>query len=239
MILGKRALILWVWAALLPVGCTGPVQKSEEGSIGFEVKNLGKSDLDMIMDQAMEANLADLKALMAKLYKRNPREWKKTGIPSKRRIAQVFDGRFQWQFQELGGRRDIDAMRLAFDHAYPGDRVFALIAGMVSMLYTAYGERTEFFLLDNVNPQNLYHSARNIEVVVWRLNTQRDRRDALLMLTNSRSGEPRNLSYERLFGKLIARQDLIARIVADKEKRTIRTVIHSLASAVFLPLGGP
>ena len=130
-------------------------------------------------------------------------------------------------------------MRLAFDDAYSGDRVFALIAGMVSMLYTAYGERTEFFLLDNVDPQDLYHSARNIEVVVWRLNTRRDWRDAPLLFTNSRPGEPRNLSYERLFGKLIARQDLIARVVADKEKRTIRTVVHSLASAVFLPLGGP
>ena len=239
MILDKCVLSFWVWAALLLVGCAGPMQKTEDGSIGFEVKNLGKSDLDMIMDQAMEANLADLKTLMAKLYKRNPREWKKTGVPPERRIAQVFDGRFLWQFHALGGRRDIDAMRLAFDDAYSGDRVFALIAGMVSMLYTAYGERTEFFLLDSVDPQDLYHSARNIEVVVWRLNIGRDRRDARMLLTDSRLGEPRNLSYERLFGKLIARQDLIARVVADKEKRAIRTVIHSLASAVFLPLGGP
>ena len=59
-----------------------------------------------------------------------------------------------------------------------------------------------------------------------------------MLLTNSLPGEPRNLSYERLFGKLIARQDLVARIVADKGQRALRTVVHSLASAVFLPLNG-
>ena len=223
---------------LLSAGCASPVEKGEDDKLDFEVENLGKSDVDMVMDRAMEANVNDLERLMSKLYKRNPREWKKTGVPPEKRMAQVFDGRYQWRFNELGKRRDIDALRLAFDADYSGDRVFALMAGIVSMLYVAYGNRSEFFLLDKVDPQNLYHAARNIEVVVWRLNIERDRHGDPMLLTNSLPGEPRNLSYERLFGKLIARQDLVARVVADKGQRALRTVVHSLASAVFLPLNG-
>ena len=45
-----------------------------------------------------------------------------------------------------------------------------------------------------------------------------------------------NLSYERLFGKLIATQDNMAIIIADKNKRTIKTVIQKMATAIFLPI---
>ena len=231
-----RLVAMLLVAPILLSGCLSPIEKGKDDKIDFEMENLGKSDVDMVMDRAMETNAHDLKRLMTKLYKRNPREWKKTGVAPEKRIAQVFDGQYQWRFDELEKRRDIAALRLAFDPGYAGDRVFALVAGIVSMLYVAYGNRSEFFLLDKVDPQNLYHAARNIEVVVWRLNTERDQRGAPMLLTNSLPGEPRNLSYERLFGKLIARQDLVARVVSDKGQRAIRAVVHSLASAVFLPL---
>jgi len=39
-----------------------------------------------------------------------------------------------------------------------------------------------------------------------------------------------------LFGKLVAIQDTIAIIIAGKTNRTIKTVIQSMATAVFLPI---
>ncbi|MGB0723703.1 MAG: hypothetical protein ACPGU7_15030 [Gammaproteobacteria bacterium] len=227
-----------VAALLVLSGCNSPVHRDDKdkNKVQFDIKNLAKSDVDSVLDRVIEFNFTDLRRLMEKLYKRNPREWKKTGVTPEERIAQIFDGEYEWRFEELEGKRDIEAMRLSVDPDYPGDRVFALIAGLVSMIYKSYGNRTEIFLLSEVDPQSIYHSARNVELVVWLLGKERDARGELLLYTNSIPGEPLNLSYERLFGKIIARQDLVAHLLADRENRTIRAVITSFASLVFFPI---
>ena len=46
-----------------------------------------------------------------------------------------------------------------------------------------------------------------------------------------------NLSFERLFGKLIANQDIISKSIASQEGRAIQKVAKSIASAIFLPIG--
>jgi hypothetical protein len=45
-----------------------------------------------------------------------------------------------------------------------------------------------------------------------------------------------NLSFEREFGKLINSLDVLSKIVASKNDRTVTKVIQSLATAVFLPI---
>jgi hypothetical protein len=56
-------------------------------------------------------------------------------------------------------------------------------------------------------------------------------------MSNSLANEEiRNLSYERIFGKLIATQDNIAIIIAGKKNRAIKTVIQRMATAIFLPI---
>ena len=75
-----------------------------------------------------------------------------------------------------------------------------------------------------------------MEVAVWKLGTARDPSGQLYLLSNSMSGEVVNLSFERLFGKLIGELDMMATIVAEETNRTIRTVVHELATAVFLPI---
>jgi hypothetical protein len=45
-----------------------------------------------------------------------------------------------------------------------------------------------------------------------------------------------NLSFEREFGKLIAYQDTLALVMAQRTNRTIRRISQTLATAVFLPL---
>ena len=55
------------------------------------------------------------------------------------------------------------------------------------------------------------------------------------LLTNGLAGEPANLRFERLLGQMIVVQDMMARIIADRTNRTINRVVHSLASAAFLP----
>jgi len=94
----------------------------------------------------------------------------------------------------------------------------------------------EFFVIDELDPQKLYNSARNVEIAVWKLSNDRDANGQLFLLSNSALDEPRNLSFERLFGKVIAHQDMMARIISGSTNRTIRHVIQRLMGAVFLPI---
>lgn len=130
----------------------------------------------------------------------------------------------------------MDAIRLAFEQTFEGDRVFAFILGLTSMIMAAYGDKTEFYMLDKVDPQKLYNSARNVEIAVWKLGHDLDIGGQLYLYTNSLPGEVVNLSYERLFGKIIATQDNIAIIIANSTNRLIKKTIQSVATAVFLPI---
>ena len=87
----------------------------------------------------------------------------------------LFNERRNLSFPQLDGRVGTDAMLLALDENYTGDRVFALMTGLVSMIRTSYGNKAEFYMLDDLEPQALYNSARNIEILVWRLKQKGDR----------------------------------------------------------------
>jgi len=221
---------------LLLTGCASePVQGIETRP--FRLSDLAKTDVDVVTEVHLEATLEHLRTLMEKLYRRNPREWKKRGDSSfEHVVADVFDD-YRWGFPELQGKRGTECIELAFDDAYQGDRVLAFVAGLTSMVLETYGNRTEFYLLDQLDPQKLYNGARNVEIAVWRLASERDARGEPYLLSNSRPGEPRNLSFERLFGKIIAHQDAMAMIVANQTNRRIKEVLQrALTTAVFLPI---
>jgi len=203
-----------------------------------ELKNLMKSDIDMVADNHLEQVESLLRELTGKLYRRNPVELKK-GLAAtlEERREQLFGADRSLDFAEIEYKQGVPAILLALEPDYRGDRVFPLLVGLISMLRSSYNNQAEFFLLDNLDPQKLYNSARNVEVLVWRLKNRCGADGRPLLLTNSLPGEEPNLSYERLFGKLIAHQDMMAQIAAEKWDRTINRVVHSAATSVFLPVG--
>jgi hypothetical protein len=109
---------------------------------------------------------------------------------------------------------------------------------MGGMLNAAFDEKTEFFMLDDLDPQKLHNSARNLEIAAWKLANARDAA-APCCCCQQRDGagrQPANLSFEREFGKMIGNLDLLSRLIADKGNRTIARVAQSVATAVFLPV---
>lgn len=223
-----RALSLFtLLSALLLSGCNS----------SFNVKNLAKSDVDMVADLYISQLYTYNRDLMVKLYKRNPRELnKQPGASIDSRIQQLGRFRQDFRFSELNNKVGNDALNLVFDDSFKGDRVFALMVGLRSMLHQAYGQKLEFFLLDELNQQALYNSARNLEIITWRLNSYRDTQGQPYLLTNGYEGPVANLSYERLFGKMIGLQDMMAKIIEGKTNRAINTVVHSFASTTLFPI---
>jgi hypothetical protein len=202
------------------------------------VTAIAKSDIDNVLDVHIRQSQRLLKELMIKLYKRNPRELKKTELQlPQEHIVRLFELEHTWDFPEFEGKYDVDVIKLTFTDDYQGDRVFSFIAGLTSMIMKSYNYKSEFYMFDSVDPQKLYNAARNIEVAVWKLGHNVDSNGELFLYSNSLpTEEVTNLSYERLCGKLIATQDNIATIIANKKNRTITTVIQRMASAVFLPI---
>ncbi len=189
-------------------------------------------------DMELESNTQSLRTLMIKLYKRNPQELVKSNHQTAEKMAAyLFDEttKHQWQFKQLQNKQDIEAIFLAFDANYQGDRVLAFIVGLQTMLAKAHNNKTAFYLTDNLDPQRIYNVARNIEIAAWKLSNSRDANGNLYLLTNEINDTDRNLSFEREFGKMIGRTDFYAIALAEKSQRLISRIAQSLASAVFLP----
>ena len=202
------------------------------------VSQIAKSDIDNVLDVHIKESQDLLRELMIKLYKRNPRELKKSELKLiEEQLVRLFDLEHAWDFPELQGKHDVELIKLTFKEEYQGDRVFAFVAGLMSMIMKSYNYQSDFYLFDTVEPQKLYNCARNIEIAVWKLSHNVDSNGEPFLYSNSLPSEDVvNLSYERLFGKLIATQDNITTIMAGKKNRTVKTVIQRMASAVFLPI---
>lgn len=199
---------------------------------------LMKNDFDRMADVELYENSQSLRTLMTKLYKRNPHELaKSTPDPVEKMVNWVFDGasQHQFQFKEIDNKQDTDAIFLAFNANYQGDRVLPFIVGIHTMLLKAHGNKSEFYLTDSINPQSIYNVARNIEIAAWKLSTSRDLSGKLYLLSNEINTTDHNLSFEREFGKMIGRTDLYAISLAEKSQRLISRVMQSIATAVFLP----
>ena len=189
-------------------------------------------------DVELAENTQSLRILMTKLYKRNPQQLvKSTPDPVDKMVNWVFDGESQhhFKFKEIDNKQGTDAVFLAFDANYQGDRVLPFIVGLHTMLLSAHGNKQDFYLTDRIDPQNIYNAARNIEIAAWKLSTSRDIDGNLHLLTNELTQLERNLSFEREFGKMIGRTDLYAISLAEKSQRLISRVMQSIATAVFLP----
>ena len=206
------------------------------GCAGYEIKNLAKSDIDMVADEFIDESRRLVQELTVKLYKRNPSELKKNpGMTIEMRLAQFRNQSGPLIFVELAGKQEIAALELVFDPGFKGDRVFALVVGLGGMLRYAYGYNAELFLFDSLNSDRLVASAHNVEVLLWRLKNSRHSDNTHFLITSEYRGVTDNLSFERLFGKLILLQEMMARIAGDASHRYVNKAVHT-ASSVFMPL---
>ncbi|KFE50571.1 hypothetical protein [Pseudomonas syringae] len=235
----RRPLVLAVVFMLCATGCS-----QQQGSDIARQFSEGKPDeffqtsVDRMATLGMHDNLQSLYLLMNKLYLRNPSQWRQSGytdaVSAARAIREAIEQR--QSLPALGNRRDLVALSYSLSPEFRGDRVGAFIYAIGSMLITAHGGRTAFYVTDSINPQFVSNAARNIEKATWLLGQRQDADGSLLLFSNEISEQTSNLSFAVEFGKIVARLDLLAQILDERYRRIGLNYAQSLLLMNFLPV---
>ena len=201
----------------------------------FNLADLAKSDIDAVAEVHFRESIASAKLLTEKLYRRNPRELRKSDLPTPEAESPARSIRARVAIRRALEPAWHRRAPIAFRADFTGDRVFAFGVGIGSMIAQAYNDKSKFYLTDSLDAQRLYNAARNLEIAAWKLANAGAERRAPAPQQRDGPGAA-NLSFEREFGKLIAYQDTLALVMAQRTNRTIRRFSQALATAVFLPL---
>jgi len=165
--------------------------------------------------QSMALHSETLQKFMLTLYQYNPKQLKKsTQVSAEEMVQWTFEGPFGWRFDGVRRLQGTDALKLASDANFTGDRVLALIAGLQTMLAKAYGGKTEYDFSGEIDPQTLYNAARNIEITSIKINQLSDG------IIFSGNDNPADLTLK--LSEIISRVDADANRIAEQKKRVIQ-----------------
>ncbi|MBV6272279.1 hypothetical protein KVP09_05005 [Alcaligenaceae bacterium CGII-47] len=225
-------------SCMVLAGCATTQPGARPAGEAMTFDQLAQTDFNRTVTMAMRDNLDSLGRLLEKLYRRNPAEWRKAGfVDIQRAIAQ---GRAHIQTKqvpaELEGLQDIEVISVAMDPDYTGDRVAAYILGLSDMLISAHGGKTRFYVSDSIDAQKVFNAARNLEIAAWMLASRRDAQGHPLLLSNEIGDGATNLSFEREFGRMISRLDLVAELLDENLRRIGINYLQGLLFFNFLPV---
>lgn len=234
-VLSSLALPLCLMLGACSMLAPTPAPHGEVQGASTSGAELAQSDVNRIATLGMHDNLDSLYRLLDKLYRRNPAEWKKTASSRElaiKRVRDAIEAREPWP--ELQGKHDIQALSLALAPDFSGDRAAAFIYGAADMIIVAHGGKTSFYLIDGFDAQYLYNAARNMEIAAWILSNRKNTAGQPLLLSNDMSESEHNISFEREFGKIIARIDLLAEMTTEKYRRAGISYLQNLVGGTFL-----
>lgn len=218
------------------LGCSGPSPKVDTPPA--KASEVFQTSFDRMTTLAMHDNLNSLYRLMHKLYQRNPRELHRSPYPdlvtAERSVRTAIEQR--QPLPNLQGLSGVQALSYILDSRFQGDRVGSFIYAIATMLITAHGGRTEFYLTDRVNAQYIHNAARNIEKATWMLAQRKDGQGELLLLSNEMSEDATNLSFAVEFGKIVARLDLLVQVLDEQSRRVGVNYAQGLMLINFLPV---
>lgn len=197
-----------------------------------------QTDFNRTVTIAMRDNLDSLYRLQEKLYRRNPNQWRDAGHASlEAALAHGRDGiATAHPPGDLHGLQDIEILSVALDPDYQGDRVAAFIYGLADMVLTAHNNKSRFYASDVLDAKYIHNAARNVEIAAWLLGSRRDSYGNALLLANEITADVINISFEREFGQLVGRLDLVANLLDENMRRVGINYVQGLFFFSFLPV---
>lgn len=235
-----HTLALLIAGLVLLSACVAVPPDGEDGprSEGMAFDQLMQSDFNRTVTIAMRDNLDSLYRLQEKLYRRNPKQWRKAGYANLENA--LANGRHAivngLPPADLTGLQDIEILSVALDPVYQGDRVGAFIYGLADMILTAHNNKSRFYLSDRLGATRIYNAARNVEIAAWLLHSRRDQDGEVLLLANEITDDSVNISFEREFGQLVGRLDLVANLLDENMRRVGINYVQGLFFFSFLPV---
>ena len=234
--------VAWFCASgslLWATGCSlGQPEAVGPQSEAMSMDQFAQTDFNRTVTLEIRDNLESLYNLLDKLYRRNPREWRKSGVSTQEaavtRVRKMIETRMPPK--DLYGLRDIQILAVSLDPAYPHDRVAAFIYGLADTLIAAHNGKTRLYVSDILDGQRIYNAARNVEAAAWLLTSRRNLAGEPLLLANEISPTATNLSFEREFGAIIGRLDLIANLLGENDRRVGINYAQGLLFFNFLPV---
>lgn len=238
--LSRAGMPLALSALFMVSACTSVPAGREGGprneSMSFD--QLLQTDFNRTVTIAMRDNLDSLYRLQEKLYRRNPNQWRDAGFSGLDvALAQGREAILNARPPaDLHGLQDIEILSVALDPAYQGDRVGAFIYGLADMILTAHNNKSRFYASDVLEAKRIYNAARNVEIAAWLLSSRHDEHGRPLLLANEISDEAVNVSFEREFGQLVGRLDLVANLLDENMRRVGINYAQGLFFFSFLPV---
>lgn len=234
----RRGCLLAGAAALLGLAGCASVRSTERAE-PYASQEWLQSGANRIANLSLRDNLQSIRRVQTTLYRRNPREWRKSAASIDEATQRAWDAVLKGpDLPELRGATGIDAIRLAFEtgpQAYQGDRVAALVVGWASMLKQANGGTWEQTLVDGVNAENSYRAARNFEISLWLISSKTGPDGQPLLLATEISERGRNLVADRELSKVVARLDLLAAQADEKYRRAALDFGQNWVMGVVMP----
>ena len=200
--------------------------------------NIAKTDIDIITEIHVSNAKENIEDLIIKLYKLNPIYIRKN--EKFNNVSEVIIDIFKdidVKKIDKTGKDNINLILKGFNHDFNGDRIYYICKGLYGMINASYNYKNKFYLTDpKLDAQKLMNTAINIETLVWRLSNSKNNGE-ILIKTNNINKNKINLSFERLFGKLINNQENMARIISSQQGRIIQKAAKGIVSSIFLPIG--
>lgn len=232
------ALVLTCSACMLPAKL--PLRADGRGprTASMSPEQVGQTDFNRTVTIAMRDNLDSLYMLADKLYRLNPLPWRLAGASGPQdavaRIKQAIDARVP--SKGLLNPQDIQVLSVALNPDYRGDRVGAFVYGLADTIIAAHYGKVTFYATDILDGQRVFNAARNVEAAAWMLSTRRSSLGVPLLLANEWSQDAVNLSFERTFGAIIGRLDLVANLLGENSRRIGTNYAQGPMFLNFLPV---
>jgi hypothetical protein len=152
--------------------------------------------------QEMNAHTDDLRVLMESLYMKLPEELSKsTQVGAREMTEWVFDGKANWKFEVIRDLQKTEAINLVFDSTYSSDRVLALVVGLETLLFNAYGGKNEFEIPAERHQSQLMQVGCQLQSLQMRLDSN-DEQITILQQADARQLIRRTL--EKIVGRINA-----------------------------------
>ena len=215
-----------------------PADRGQPKGESMSMDQFAQTDFNRTVTISMRDNLDTIYRLREKLYKRNPIQWQRGGFDSMDEAIAASQLAIENATPPayLDGLQDIEILSISLSDDFTGDRVGAFIFGLADMILAAHNNKSRFYIADQLNAQHIFNAARNVEIAAWLLNNRRGNEGKPLLYANEMSPQGVNLSFEREFGQLIGRLDLIANLLDENLRRVGIGYVQGLLFFSFLPV---